>query len=222
MFRKTLNYLVIAVFFCLCAVTIVIYASGYEIDLSNREISQTSTLDIQSDTAETQIYINGKLEGSDRVVKARLPHGDFRVEISKKGYHSWVKKITLGLGQAVTIHGVILFSENPKIEEFSLGDDPDKITKIADTEDLFNSDGEIFQDNSLVTRFDADVSGLCWYPGKKYIAFTQNGKLKIMENDGSNLTEILDKTSSTPVVFANSGYSVIFENNGKTLRALIR
>jgi len=221
MIYKIFSYISSAVLFCLAAGLIVIYATGYQIDLTNKSLLPTSTLEIQSRDADAQIYIDDELAGSGHVVKRGLKADLYNVEVKKEGYHSWQKSVNLIAGQAEVISDIVLFSMQPKIEEYTLKDSTQSITEMADVYNLVNSNGEIYQDDTLITRFSDKVTGLCRY-STRYIAFTQNKKLKIMDTNGTNLTEILDKDSDTPVVFVNSGKSVIYENGGKVYRALIR
>jgi hypothetical protein len=74
----------------------------------------------------------------------------------------------------------------------------------------------------LVTRFATDPLGVSWYSDRRYMAFTQDNMLKIIGIDGTNIVDILKKNSDTPVVFVNSGKSVIYENDGKIYRAEIK
>lgn len=222
MFYRLVNYFFLVVFFIIAATAIAIYASGYKVDLVNREITQTVTIDVSPVTSDTNIYINDVLEGADRVVKRGLNSGHYKIDVKKSGYHSWTKEFDIEAGRAVTIEDPILFLKSPVIEEFSLDGSADSLSKIAETDGLGSAEGEIYQNGNFVTRFGSDVNGLCWYDDRRYLAFSQDGWLKIMSIDGTNIVDIVRKDSTSSVVFVNSGRSVIFENSGKFYRAQIR
>lgn len=219
---RYISYLLTAVLFLAIAFFVITYASGYKIDLVNKKIKQTAMLDIQTKTKDSEIYLNNELKGSGSVLLRDLEPGTYEVKISEEGYHDWTKTVTLDPGEAETLNDIALFLVNPTIEEFSEDFDADSITKLADVDNLSASSGEIYQNGQLVTRLSTDVFGASWYPDRRYIAFTTNDRLNIIEIDGTNRIELLDKKSQSPVVFVNSGVSVIYESDGKIYRATIR
>jgi hypothetical protein len=166
--------------------------------------------------------MDGKLEGKGKTTIRGLQAKSYLVEVKKDGYHTWSKEVEIGKGEAITLNGIILFKENPVIEEFSQNIDKSSISKLADTDNIQVANGEIYQNGLLVTRFANDPLGVSWYSDRRYMAFTQDGSLKIIGIDGTNIIEILKKSSDSPVIFVNSGRSVIYENDGKVYRAEIR
>lgn len=222
MFLRILNYILLVAFFLCTSAIIVIYASGYQVDLVNKKISQTITIDVNPITVDADIYINDVFEGTNAVVKRGLPPGRYKIDVKKLRYHSWTKEIDIVAGRAQAIDDPILFLENPVIEEFPLDNTTESLAKISETDELASSDGEIYQNGIFVTRFGSEIDGLCWYFDRRYLAFTQDGWLKIMSIDGTNITNVIKKNSSGPVVFVNSGRSMIFEDSGKFYRAQIR
>lgn len=219
---KITTFILVMLMFLVTAFFVVCYAAGYKIDIVNRQIKQTAMLDIQTRTKDSQIFLNGELKGSQSLIARDLEPGAYDVKVSKDGYHDWTKSVDLEPGQAETLNDISLFLIKPNVEEFQNDINTQSLIKLSDTDDIGATSGELFQNNQLVTRISADIRGACWYPDRRYIAFTADGKLSIIETDGTNKVEILDKNSDTPVVFVNSGLSVIFENDGKTYRATIR
>jgi len=219
---KILNYILLTVLFIAIAFIIVAYASGYKIDFTSKNISATGLIDIQTGVKDAKIYLNNELVGEGRITSRNLSPGRFEIKVSKSGYHDWLRSIDLSPGEAEVFNDVILFKENPAIEKFDFGSDKNSLMKLSDTNKLRSNGGEIYQNDFLVTRFASDVFGLCWYTDPRYIAFTSEGRLKIVEIDGTNLNDILEKDSSGPVVFVNSGRSLIYENKGEIFRAEIR
>jgi hypothetical protein len=216
---RTLYYILAVILFLICAFLVVTYAAGYKIDIKQRKMSQTGIISVQTDGG--QIYINGKFEGTDEVTLRNLVSGKYLVEVKKDGYHPWSKSFELAPGEAKILDNVVLFKENPKVEEYKI-ETSDFFQKLADTDNLQVNGGEIYQNGNFITRFEKDVFGASWYPDRKYISFTYEGKLRIMEIDGSNNIEIATKNSTSPAVFVNSGRTAIYENDGKIYRAEIR
>jgi len=219
---KFTAFFLTAISFIVIAFFVVSYAAGYKIDLVNRKIKQTAMLDVQTKTKDSKIFLNGEAKGIGSAIIRDLEPGTYEVRVVKDGYHEWKKTISLVSGQAETLNDISLFLLEPSVEEFKDELNASLISKLADTDNLYTNSGEIYENDSLVTRLSSDIFGLSWYPDRRYITFTTNNKLNIIEIDGTNMTELLDKKSDSPAVFVNSGVSVIYENDGKIYRATIR
>lgn len=210
------------VVFVVTAFFVITYAAGFKVDIVNRQIKQTAMLDVQTRIKDSKIFLNGEEKGVESMVARDLEPGTYEVKVSKEGYHDWIKKVDLRPGQAETLNDIALFLVEPKIEDFQSDMNSTLLTRLSDTDNLSTQSGELFQNGVFVTRLSSDIKSPSWYPDRKYIAFTADKKLKIIEIDGTNQVDLLPKDSDSPVVFVNSGVSVIFENEGKIRRATIR
>lgn len=220
---KTLQYILLIAFFISCSFVIISYASGYKLDLTKRNFVPTSLVSIITDSQENQIYLNNESYGKGRVVVRDLKKGDYDLTVKRDGYLDWSRKIILKADEAQTINDVILFKVNPQSQQFDDSVKKEDVVKLADITGLIvNSSGEIYNEGNLVTRYSADVKGLCWYEDRRYISFTMDGKLNIIDLEGMNRFELLDKDSDTPVLYIDSGRSVVYEHQGKLMRANIR
>lgn len=219
---KIAPFLLSALAFLLVASFVITYAAGYKVDIVNRKIKQTAMLDVQTRVKDSEIIVNGEAKGSGSVILRDLEPGKYEIIVKKEGYHSWEKTVELKPGQAETINDIALFLVNPSTEEFNIEIKPESISKLAETSDIKSLGGEIFQNGTLVTRVSTDATGACWYPNRRYIAFTTEDRLNIIEIDGTNRIELLEKKSGSPVVFVNSGVSVIYESDGKVYRSTIK
>lgn len=217
---KSIYYLIAIIAFFVGAFFIITYASGYKIDITNRNISQTGMVVVEADQ-ESTVYINDEAAGQGKQTLRNLEPGGYQVSVKKEGYYNWNKSFDLHPGEAKIFNGVILFKQQPIIEEYSI-ESKDFFTKLADQDGLTVSNNEIYQNSNFVTRFSNDIKGVVWYPDRRYIAYTYDKKLKIIEIDGENEVSLLDKDSDSPAVFVNSGRYVIYEHNSKIYRASIR
>ncbi|OQA53191.1 MAG: PEGA domain protein [candidate division WS2 bacterium ADurb.Bin280] len=219
---KIVGFIFSFLFFIAAGAAIISYAAGYKIDLVSRQIKQTGMIEVQTKTKDSAIYLNGELRGAESVVIRDLSPGQYDVLVSKEGYHDWSKKVELQAGRVEILNDVVLFLKEPIIEEFVSDINSDSLFKLADTDGLALNGSEIIQNNLFVTRLNTEIFGVCWYPNRKYIAFTTQKKLNVIEIDGSNQVEILEKDSDSPVVFVNSGMSMIFKSGDKFYRSVIR
>lgn len=210
------------IFFAVAAFLVVCYAAGYNINIKTRKISPTALIDVSCDEEGAQIYLDEELVGGKNFTQKNLEPKQYNLKITKDGYYDWEKSFDLKPAEAKKFSSIVLFKKEPKIENYNVGLTPALIGKIADTQNLSVSGGEIFSSDGLVTRFMSEVFGPSWYPNTKIIAFTQDNRLKLIETDGTNIVDLLEKQSQTPVIFANSGHSVIYESAGQVYRATIR
>ena len=217
---KPIYYILFALVFAICGFFVVTYAAGYKIDLTSRTISQTGMISVQADQ-DAKIFVNDEQKGVAKLTLRSVQPGTYTVKVTKPGYFDWNKTIEVDPGGAEIINDVIQFKQNPTVAEFT--DTSTGLFKsLPDTDGLVVSSGTILQNGNFVTRFQTDVTGVCWYPDRRYVAFSADNKLKIIEIDGTNLIDLLDKKSTSPVLFVNSGRSVIYESDGKSFKADIR
>lgn len=217
---KSIYYLTAIIAFFVSAFFIVTYASGYKVDITNRNISQTGMIVIEADQDST-VYLDEVEQGTGKLTIRGLEPQNYALAVRREGYNSWSKNIELDPGEAEIINDIILFKTNPEIEEYKM-DEKDFFDKLADKDQILVSGNEIYQNGNYVTRFSNEVKGVCWYPNRRYIAYTYDKKLKIVEIDGTNEITLLDKDSDSPVLFTSAGRYVIFEKDSKVYRAKIR
>lgn len=219
---RFVGYLFLVILFLICGFIVIAYATGYKIDLKTRDITQTAIIDVQTDVRDASIFINDELRDTGRATIRNVEPGIYDVKVLRDGYHSWEKRITVTAGEAAVLNDVVLFKTNPKVTNFTADINRDQLFKLADTDNLVLQNGEIYQNSTIITRFFSNVSSPSWYPDRRYIAFTNDKKAKIIEIDGTNQVELVDKNSDTPIVFVNSGRMMIYENGGKIYQAEIR
>lgn len=109
----------LALFFVLLA-GLIIYARGYRINFSKKNISSTGILVASSYPDGAKIYVNNILKGATNTTLALEP-GSYFVEIKKEGYSSWSKQIKIK-GEVVFKADALLFPQNPSLSPLtSLG-----------------------------------------------------------------------------------------------------
>ena len=225
-FRKKLVlplvYLFLVISFIVLGFFIVTYAAGYTVDFKSRQISSTGLISLQVKTGSAQIYLNEKYVGNQSMVLRSLEDGTYRIVIKKEGYHDWQKTVQLHEQEALILENIVLFIKEPTLEQYNSNITVKNLPSMSDQDGLYFNKGEIFNNDELVTRLSKDVSGVCWFPDQNHIAFTSEGFLQIIDADGNNNIQLIKKDSNSPVIFTNSGRFVIFENEGKLVKAKIR
>lgn len=129
----------------------------------------TGTLVLRSNVVGDQVTINGKTYGATRL-DLELEPGDYDVTISKDGYRSWSRKVTLEAGREMTLVGeleaytTVNFRDGTWIGGVKTGDGTYE-----------NSDGLRYEGHFVDGEFDGD--GTAWYPdGSRYEGEWSGGK----------------------------------------------
>ena len=216
---KSIYYILTILLFVVGAFFVVTYASGYKVDITNRQVSQTGMIIVEA--GDSTVFLDDEPVGSGKVTLRSLNPDEYVIKVSKDGYFNWYQTVDLLPGEAEIINDVVMFKENPEIEEYKI-EDKEFFEKLSESDGLYSDGHEIYQNNNFVTRFSESLSGLTWYNDRRYISYTYQNKLKVMRIDGTNEFTLLEKNSSSPAVFVNSGRYVIYEHDGKVFRAKIK
>jgi len=110
--RVSIMCLLILCFFVVAPV-ILFYTAGYRYDFSKRHILQTGVLNIDAEPADATIQLNG-IEQKNKLplyLPNRAP-GTYKLTISKRGYKTWEKDITIDSNKTTYIKNVKLFKDS--------------------------------------------------------------------------------------------------------------
>lgn len=220
-FSKIAFYIILATLFLICAAILILFATGYKIDFKNHKITQTGMIIVKTLDKDYQICIDGKFVKKEEAVVKNLTPGFYEVQIKKEGYQTFTENFYLNPGEAKIINNIVLFLENPIVEEFD-GQTKIPFEELSDTSNLLISDRELFVSDNFLTRFESRIQDASWYPNDRFIGITTNNRFRILDIDTLNEFSLFDKKSDTPVIFINSGKNVIFESEGNIFSAQIR
>lgn len=122
--RKILYYTFLAVF-VLGSIYLVIITQGLTVDWKKFTIIKTGAIYIRSTPLNAVIYINNKEYKSEDGIISRgtliknLKPGTYEVKITKEGFSSWAKTISVEKGIVSSESFIKLWGKNPKIEEIA-------------------------------------------------------------------------------------------------------
>jgi hypothetical protein len=103
--------------FIAVAPILVLYASGFRYDFSDRRIIKTGVLSVDSSPRNAHITVNEKLTGqkTPKVVKNLFP-GDYAVKIEKDGFFVWEKTLPVFANQSTTTEKIgLLKTDTPTL-----------------------------------------------------------------------------------------------------------
>lgn len=116
MMKKAILYIVTIVFLITATTTIVLYGKGYNFNFGNGgiEILGTGLLAATSQPDGAGIYVNNHLTSATNNT-INLAPGQYDVKISKSGYSTWNKKITIDKEVVSSIYA-LLIPTAPKLD----------------------------------------------------------------------------------------------------------
>lgn len=214
-----------AVSFLLFSAFLILRASGFVINLKAKTLEKTSLIVVNSSPKGALLYINDKFKEKTPSKLAYLKPGYYHLKIEKEGYQAWEKTEILSPSEFIEENAVLFYAEPEieaaiaseiKMVEKKTNVESDEVINqlpqgAADLSWhknkkilLYKTDYEIwlyFLDKSekdqhkIVARFLDKVQKVAFFPDFEHILFVVNGKLRIVELDGSNDTKLLDLPS---------------------------
>ena len=98
---KTTLAVIIGIFIVITGTLLaILFASGYNLDLSKKELVPTGILVATSDPDGAEVLINDELKTATNNT-INLPPGKYRVKIQKDGFTSWEKEIAIKSGEVI-------------------------------------------------------------------------------------------------------------------------
>jgi hypothetical protein len=149
--------------FVVISPVLILFARGYKINFENWEIVKTGSLVVKSEPGRADIYLNDVKQDNDAPATLRflLPQ-DYNVRVSKDGYQSWTKRLSVRQ-EVVTWANlnrefITLFLSEPRLENTqsvqaaALGPEKNRLVFVNDDRISFykhdDGDMEDIQQNS--------------------------------------------------------------------------
>lgn len=207
--------------FLACAAIVILFSTGYKIDIKNREIFQTGIIIIETDDNLGEIFLDDQSRGVGRVVLRNLNPGFYDINIRKDSYQTFKYNFYLNPGEAKIIDNIVLFLEKPVVAKF----EEEKgivFDRLSDTTGLLISNNELYLNDKYLTRFENKINDACWYPNERFIGITIDDRFKMIDIEMQNIFDLFEKKSNKPAIFINSGKSVLYESDNVLYTAKIR
>ena len=113
--RVLISDFLMVVSIILIVILLFLVSTGYTVN-DNLEVERTGYIQIEALPSGTTLYLDGEEKasflGQGRIVKA----GEHEVLISKKGYDSWTKKVTVTEGELLRVYNAQLFLKEREAE----------------------------------------------------------------------------------------------------------
>lgn len=100
--KKRTRYLILLICFLIflgLAPVLVYFVRGVKYDGANGRFSPTGLISVETEPKGADIFLNGEKVAESNASVRFLPAGDYGVSISKSGYFSWMKRLTVQEGK---------------------------------------------------------------------------------------------------------------------------
>lgn len=222
--------------------TVVFLISGYRINLNSKQITTTSSIYIDTEPQNAQIYLNESLyKKSTPVLINNLSPRKYNIKLIYEDRHTWEKSLEVDPKRTIIIPKAILFKKNqdpieikkiPEKFEFKEVDFSEIKKEFSDftfpkyqvdRQILFYNDHEIWIWNAedevknLIVRQSTKINEVIWHPSGGYVIFVDENGLKIIETDTrdyQNVYEFLDYSVNN-LQTDEKGENIYFKNDSK-------
>ncbi len=206
---------------------LIFWGFGYKINWQNMTIKHTGVIYLSYWPKDAEALISGQNKQRSSPYYSQVFPGYYEVAISKDNYQPWTASIKVEADKVYSFKNVVLFKIKPEIQALTDKDTISSIDAPFDSliknpqGDLVASAYEIWNGNTLVTRFSKPISGVIWYPGNEYIGFQQTDEIRIIEKNGTNdnLLVKLSSSNETKFIFSWDGSSLLYKNGDKYYKA---
>lgn len=113
---RRIIYISLIVFFLAATPLVLAYSLGYSYDWQNKKITQTGGFYLKSYPSGVKIFLNDKANNKTPRLISRLVPRDYRINISKDGFHSWEKQLSINAQAVTEARNILLIPKNPEVE----------------------------------------------------------------------------------------------------------
>lgn len=217
----------IFVIFWIVALTAIISSLGLHIDWRHFRIQETGIVYLSSSIGEINASV--KVDGlSDNRLPAsftKMPEGNYFAEVKKPGFVSWNKNFEVDSSRVSAWENIILI----KKDILSRAATPEEIDQLQRQfnepldKTIIIKKNELRVGKLLVTRFSDNITNAIWYTDGAHIVYQIKNKIKIIEEDGKNETDLVSLSSDAPVTFRllSRGQELLYQDGDQVLVAEI-
>jgi len=207
--------------FLVFAWVLILEASGYRMNWSTLKLTPTSLIMLDGQPKSVQIKINGQVnKGGFPFRLAKILPGQYEINVSQDGYADWNKTFRVEPGRGVSFDKINLFLLEPKTTDVTDEYTVDNLKKDFQNQSsqlTIKNNNEIWIDDELITRFSQSIMGAILIGSRTHIIFQTGAELKVMEIDGTNITNLVKLPNEDPVSFALYGNKLVHQEQDKIL-----
>lgn len=224
------NFLIRVLFFlifCLIALIAIIYSLGFNINWQHFRIKETGIIYLDSSIGaiDANVQVNGVFKKKLPASFTKMPEGHYLATITKPDFISWSKNFEVYPSKVSVWEDVVLIKENINVRTAS-DEEVSQLNRQIDEpldKTIVINDNELWVNNQLVTRFSDNITNAIWYPDGAHLVYQIKNKIKIIEIDGKNETELARLSTDNPSIFRflAKGKELLYQNGDRIFVATI-
>jgi len=189
--------------FLVTAPVVVLYTAGYRWNEKKVRLEKVGLIFLRSRPSYAEIFLDGKLRSERTPARLRnlLPSA-YDVKVTKKGYGTWEKNLTVGSALTTFAEGIVLWkqslpqkpaaNETPNQNELDQLDRAEPLAFAANSETLRSDGFEIWfdkknGDHETVTRLSDEIRAVLPYADNSWAIYETATAIHAIERDGRDV-----------------------------------
>jgi hypothetical protein len=107
-FLNKISSFVVILLILVIALFVVLYARGYNFDISNLSITSTGIIRVNTTPNNSQVYLNNKYVGNSPLVLNSINPGAYNIKVLKTNYTQWDSLVTVKSGNITNVDPFLL------------------------------------------------------------------------------------------------------------------
>lgn len=214
----------VSALFVISSAAAVFWTAGYRINLQTWRIQKTGLIYLKSDPKEVTVLINNRLVSFKTPFRwSRILPGVYELAITKDGFLPWRKTIRVEPDLTSDYRTIILYKDQA-VEAEPTEDQTKYLKNYQFDQDVTTSDGEIWYNTQLVSRFSSPIIQADLTPDRDHIVYQRGREIRVIEIDGGNDSFLVGLAGSEKVPFAmiDDGRSLVVGSNDQVKKYIIR
>lgn len=217
----------IFIIFWVAALAAIISSLGLHIDWRHLRIQETGIVYLSSSIGELEADV--KVDGLSRdklpVSFTKMPEGNYFAEVKKPNFVTWNKNFEVDSSRVSAWENIVLIKKDISSRAATL-EEIDHLNRQVDEpldKTIIIKNNELWIGKLLVTRFSDNITNAIWYTDGAHIVYQIKNKIKIIEEDGQNETDLVSLSSDSPVTFRllSRGQELLYQDGGQVFVAEI-
>jgi len=215
--------ILIFVIFWVVALAAIIASLGLHIDWRHFRIQETGIVYLSSSIGELEAAVKVDGLSDDRLPASftKMPESNYSAEVKKPGFVTWNKNFEVDSSRVSAWENIVLITNRPATVE-----ETDQLNRQIDEpldKTIIIKNNELWVEKVLITRFSDNITNAIWYTDGAHIVYQIKNKIKIIEEDGKNETNLVSLSSDAPVTFRllSRGQELLYQDGDQVLVAEI-
>ncbi len=225
--QRRLIYSLFFLAFFVSAPLLILYASGYRLDIASWRISKVGALYIKTYPAGAKVYRNDiytKRKTPTQIVN--MPTGKQVISVIKDGYQTWSKTLRIEAGKTTFVEDIVLFKDKLESKKLANGGNTLLLSPDEELVAYIDNDNKLTVANLTTATVDNSISLpagsqlVSWSQDQSRLAYQTRGNWSIVDTRSQKIWPLATyvKSPITTVHFGPANDDVWVITNGSLWR----